>query len=300
MLRWRLLLGAVFIAALIGLFTLDYQAPFPGVVLFPLALLLSWLAAGEILWLLAARDLRPRPGVVRWGATAVVAANIFAAIDPTTPLASLGWPAVAFALALLAAFLGEMHRYERPGEVMERLGLTVLGLAYVGLLLSFVAQMRLLGPEGGRLGSWGVAALASLVITVKMCDIGAYTFGRLFGRHKMSPVLSPGKTWEGAVGGIAFACLGSWVSLALLAPALGVEPRFAWSFLPYGVLVGTSGILGDLAESLIKRDVGRKDSSAWMPGFGGVLDLLDSVLFASPVAYLLWKLGLIAASPAIG
>lgn len=300
MLRWRLLLGAVFIAALIGLFTLDYQAPFPGVVLFPLALLLSWLAAGEILWLLAARDLRPRPGIVRLGALAVVASNLVAAIDPTTPLASLGWPAAAFALAVLAAFLGEMHRYERPGEVMERLGLTVMALAYVGLLLSFVAQMRLLGPEGGRLGSWGVAALASLVITVKMCDIGAYTFGRLFGRHKMSPVLSPGKTWEGAAGGIALACLGGWVALNLLAPALGVEVRFAWAFLPYGVLVGGCGILGDLAESLIKRDVGRKDSSAWMPGFGGVLDLLDSVLFAAPVAFLLWKLGLIAANPAIG
>lgn len=300
MLRWRLVLGAVFIAALIGLFWLDYRAPVPGVVLFPLALLLAWLGSGEVLWLFAARDLKPRAAVVRLGSLAVVAANIVPAIDPTTPLANLGWPAAAFALAVLAAFLGEMHRYERPGEVMERLGLTVLALAYVGLLLSFVTQMRLLGPEGGPAGSWGVAALASLVITVKMCDIGAYTFGRLFGRHKMSPVLSPGKTWEGAVGGIAFACLGSWVSLALLAPALGVEPRFAWSFLPYGILVGVVGIFGDLAESLIKRDVGRKDSSGWMPGFGGVLDLLDSVLFTSPVAYLMWKLGLIAAGPAVG
>ncbi len=300
MLRWRLLLGVVFIALLIGHFWLDHRAPWPGVVLFPLALLLSWLAAGEMLWLLAARGLSPRPGVVRFGCLLIVATNLAPVGFPDTPLLLLGWPLAGFSLAVLAAFLGEMHRYEKPGEVMERLGATVLALAYVGLLLSFVTQMRLLGPAGGTLGSWGVAALASLVITVKAADVGAYTLGRLIGKHKMSPVLSPGKTWEGALGGVLLSCLGAWISLNLLAPELGVEPRFAWSFVAYGVLVGVTGILGDLAESLIKRDMGRKDSSAWMPGFGGVLDLLDSVLFAAPVAFLVWKLGLIVANPAAG
>jgi phosphatidate cytidylyltransferase len=207
------------------------------------------------------------------------------AMDP------LGWPLAAFGIAVLAAFIAEMRRYERPGGVMERLGLSVLGIAYCGLLLAFVVQMRLLGP--GSNGAWGVAAIASLVIVVKMADVGAYTFGRLFGRHKMTPVLSPGKTWEGAAGGLVFCCLGSYLALNWLAPAMtGLPPRFAWAWLPCGVIVGVAGILGDLAESLIKRDVGRKDSSAWMPGFGGVLDLLDSVLFAAPVAFLCWKLGL--------
>jgi phosphatidate cytidylyltransferase len=147
-------------------------------------------------------------------------------------------------------------------------------------------------------GRFGIAAIASLAIVVKMCDIGAYTFGRLLGRRKMTPVLSPGKTWEGAVGGLAFACLGSWLALNWLAPALsaGLAPRSAWCWLGYGLFVGIAGILGDLAEPLIKRDVGRKDSSAWMPGFGGVLDLLDSVLFAAPVAFLCWKLGIAAAA----
>ncbi len=300
MLRWRLLLGTVFIAALILLFGLDHRATFPGVVLFPLALLLSWLASGEILWLLAARNLHPRPGVVRLGSFLIVAANLVPVFWPDTPLANLGWPWAVFSLSLLAAFLGEMHRYERPGEVMERLGLTVFALAYVGVLLSFVAQMRLLGPETGPMGAWGVPALASLVITVKMCDVGAYTFGRLLGKHKMSPVLSPGKTWEGALGGVTFACLGGWLSLNLLSPSMGVTPRSSWVFVVYGVLIGVTGIFGDLAESLVKRDTGRKDSSAWMPGFGGVLDLLDSVLYAAPVAFLAWKLGLIVASPAAG
>lgn len=300
MLRWRLLLGVVFIGLLIGHFWLDHRVPWPGVVLFPLSLLLSWLAAGEMLWLLAARGLSPRPGVVRWGCLLIVATNVAPVCFPDTPLMLMGWPLAGFSLAVLAAFLGEMHRYEKPGEVMERLGVTVLSLAYVGLLLSFVTQMRLLGPAGGALGSWGVAALASLVITVKAADVGAYTLGRLIGKHKMSPVLSPGKTWEGALGGVLLSCLGAWLSLNLLAPELGVEPRFAWSFIAFGVVVGVTGIVGDLAESLIKRDVGRKDSSGWMPGFGGVLDLLDSVLFAAPVAFLVWKLGLIVANPAAG
>jgi phosphatidate cytidylyltransferase len=128
-----------------------------------------------------------------------------------------------------------------------------------------------------------------------MSDVGAYTVGRLIGRHKMAPVLSPGKTWEGVAGGLGFSCLGAWVTFTWLVPAMtGEAPTpAAWRWIVYGLLVGGTGIVGDLAESLIKRDVGRKDSSTWMPGFGGVLDLLDSILIAAPIAYLCWALGLV-------
>jgi phosphatidate cytidylyltransferase len=135
----------------------------------------------------------------------------------------------------------------------------------------------------------------SLILVVKLGDIGAYTLGRLFGRHKMAPVLSPGKTWEGALGAVLAACLGGWLSGFWLVPAMTTATGTVetWRWLVYGVLVGVFGLLGDLAESLIKRDVGRKDSSTWMPGFGGVLDILDSILFAAPVAYLCWVSGLV-------
>ena len=136
-------------------------------------------------------------------------------------------------------------------------------------------------------------ALAALVIVVKMGDIGAYTVGRLFGRHKMAPVLSPGKTWEGArrrtgvcldrrLGGVSFAARqdGTYAGPSLVELA---AVRHCWWAL--------TGILGDLAESLFKRDVGRKDSSTWLPGFGGILDVLDSILFAAPVAYVCWYAG---------
>jgi phosphatidate cytidylyltransferase len=205
----------------------------------------------------------------------------------------LGWPLAAFVVMVLAAFCVEMRRYTAPGRVMEQLSAAIFALAYVGLLFSFLAQLRLVA--GGALG---VPAIASLVIVVKMGDTGAYTVGRLVGRHKLAPVLSPGKTIEGGVGGLVFACLGSWVAIEWLLPQLRpvgmAKLSPTWGWLAYGLIVGIAGMLGDLAESLIKRDLGRKDSSDWMPGFGGVLDVLDSILFAAPVAYLCWAFGVVS------
>ena len=141
-----------------------------------------------------------------------------------------------------------------------------------------------------------MVALVSLIAVVKMGDIGAYTVGRLIGRHKMAPSISPGKTWEGLAGGLLFSCFGSYLTLGVFAPKLGLEtanamPWIGW--IAYGVAVGAAGVLGDLAESLLKRDARRKDSSDWLPGFGGVLDILDSILGAAPVAYLFWVLGVV-------
>jgi len=157
----------------------------------------------------------------------------------------------------------------------------------VGVLFSFLIQLRLM---------WGIGALASLIIVVKMGDTGAYTVGRLIGRRKMAPVLSPGKTIEGAVGALAFACFGAYAAFQWLVPALATgegHASTAWGWLPFGLLVGLTGLFGDLAESLIKRDAGCKDSSRWLPGFGGVLDIFDSILFAAPVAWLCWAMGLV-------
>ena len=151
-------------------------------------------------------------------------------------------------------------------------------------------QLRFAGPAG----DWGIAALASLVIVVKLSDIGAYTVGRLIGRHKLAPHLSPGKTIEGAVGGLAFAGAGAWLALVELWPRLSstsVPALAPWQWLGFAFTVTVAGVVGDLAESLLKRDLGRKDSSDWMPGFGGVLDLVDSILVSAPVAYLWWQYG---------
>jgi phosphatidate cytidylyltransferase len=118
-----------------------------------------------------------------------------------------------------------------------------------------------------------------------MGDTGAYFTGRLLGRHKMAPVLSPKKTWEGAAGGMVAAVLTA-LGINALGPVL--HPLAAVGF---GLTVGIAGLLGDLAESLIKRDCQQKDASQIMPGFGGVLDVVDAIIFAGPVAYawLAWQ-----------
>jgi phosphatidate cytidylyltransferase len=169
---------------------------------------------------------------------------------------------------------------------METLGSEILVVAYIGLLLAATAQLRF--SYGGKVG---YLALGSLVIAAKCGDIGAYTLGRLFGKRKMVPLLSPGKTWMGAVGAVFGAAAGSWAWMHF-APGWFHDgsrgPWPIWSIL-FGAIIGVVGLIGDLCESLIKRDVGRKDSAALMPGFGGLLDLLDSVIYAGPVAYILWR-----------
>jgi phosphatidate cytidylyltransferase len=163
----------------------------------------------------------------------------------------------------------------------------MFALVYVGVMLGWMIQLRML---------WGIGALASLIIVVKMADTGAYAVGRLIGRHPMAPVLSPRKTLEGAVGGLLTAGLVSWAVFAWLVPLMTVQQAYRgawWRSMLFGLVVGGAGMLGDLAESLLKRDVGSRDSSRWLPGFGGVLDLLDSLLLAAPVAWLCWALGLV-------
>jgi phosphatidate cytidylyltransferase len=143
---------------------------------------------------------------------------------------------------------------------------------------------------------WGIGALAAWVIVVKMGDVGAYIVGRMIGRHKMAPLLSPGKTIEGAVGDLAFSCLGSWLAFQYVVPrttSTNLDAGPWWGWIAFGLLVGGAGMIGDLAESLLKRDVGVKDSSPWLPGFGGVLDMIDSLLLAAPVAWFCWATGLV-------
>ncbi|MBX9788120.1 MAG: phosphatidate cytidylyltransferase [Pirellulales bacterium] len=300
MLRWRLALGTTFVATLAALCWLDARAETPGTWLMPLALVLAVLGTQELLGMWSDRPQRPLGPAVYLGNIAIVLANLGTIWRPVM-FGPLGWPAIGLALATILVFWGEMARYTRPGGVAERLGLAALALTYIGLMISFLVQLRLLGPGG----SWGLAALASLVLIVKTSDIGAYTVGRLFGRHKMAPVLSPGKTLEGAAGALAAALLAAWVSQAWLIPAIvtaGDEAATApgdsssaasvvpdWGWIVAGLSLCVVGIVGDLAESLLKRDAGRKDSSNWMPGFGGVLDLIDSLLLTAPVAYLLWS-----------
>jgi len=180
-------------------------------------------------------------------------------------------------VALLGAFLYEMATFRDAATSVERLSLMYWSVAYLGFLPSFFAQLRWLGNSPAS----GTCALALAIFVPKCGDIGAYFAGRRFGRRAMAPVLSPKKTWEGAAGGIVasvFAAILIDRVLPSMLPGILAEIGF-------GITVGIAGMLGDLAESLIKRDCQRKDASAVVPGFGGALDVVDAVIFAAPVAY---------------
>src|SRR5207249_10685375 len=130
-----------------------------------------------------------------------------------------------------------------------------------------------------------VLAMAMTIFIPKCCDTGAYTFGRLIDRLKMAPAISHGKTWEGLAGGMTTAVVAALVlnRLGPVLPGDGVLSDVAAA--GFGLTVGGAVVLGDLAESLIKRQYRQKDASHAMPGFGGVLDVVDSIVFAAPVAY---------------
>ena len=294
MLGWRVFISTILVPVLIGIFVLDHRAGESAPYLFGLSLLLVWRGAYEFADLLKTRSFSPSFLLIGGGSTLVLAAtwaphfgSASGGIDLPTALTGTDLAIVAFALCVLAAFLRGAIRYKEPGSTMETLGADVLGIAYLGVLLSVTAQLRwVAGVQAGYL------VLASLVIGAKCGDIGGYTLGRLFGKKKLVPTLSPGKTWMGAYGAVLGSSLAvsAWLHFA---PGYfftdGQPCPILWS-LVYGATIGVVGLVGDLAESLIKRDCGKKDSAVLMPGFGGLLDLLDSVLYAGPVAVVLWKL----------
>ena len=171
--------------------------------------------------------------------------------------------------------------FREPGRSVERIAIAIWVVTYLGLLPSFLIQLRFLPSVPGDL-HWARNALLLTIFVPKCCDIGAYCTGRLIGRRKMTPRLSPKKTWEGAAGGLVLA-----IAAAILGSSFGQCPNH-WPLkaVAFGAVVGVMGTLGDLAESLIKREGQKKDASQAVPGFGGVLDVIDSVLFAAPVAYI--------------
>lgn len=312
MLHWRILIGTTLVTLVTTLAYLDYSYSRPGLIMAPLALVGAVLAAGELVRLFESnatlpkespdlprhQALAPSRWVVWTGALVTVLFSFvpawWVAYPADNAIGRCGWIALGLAVSFLAAVVVEMVRYKEPGIATVRLAQAVFAIVYAGGLMAFVVELRLLGGEPwGDDGRWGMVAILSLIAVVKGNDTGAYIAGHLFGKHKMTPVLSPGKTWEGALGGMALAIVAAALCLGPMAKAFNCVSTHShlwhWSgVVTYGVLVGIAGIAGDLAISLLKRDAGLKNSSTWLPGMGGILDLLDSVLFGAPIAYLLW------------
>ncbi|MGA1236828.1 MAG: phosphatidate cytidylyltransferase [Limisphaerales bacterium] len=169
-----------------------------------------------------------------------------------------------------------------PGNVngMAGVGMTLFGLMYVPWLLNFIQAINYFP----RIDGHGPYYVLYFILVTKFSDTGAYAVGSLIGRHKMIPRVSPGKTWEGFGGALLFSA-GASVAFAYWAgdrlPGMDLVHGVV-----LGVLLGASAVLGDLIESLFKRESGLKDSGHFFPGIGGILDLLDSILFNAPLMYL--------------
>lgn len=175
--------------------------------------------------------------------------------------------------SLMALLLYQYCRFGTSG-IIANCGANYFSIIYLGLFSAFVMGIRI------DAGLW---PLVMFIFVIKSSDIGAYAIGSSFGKHKFSPNISPGKTWEGMAGALATAVI---VSLLF---AMTCDIMAWWQAVIFGIGFAFIGQVGDLAESMMKRDARQKDASNNVPGFGGILDIVDSPLFAAPLAYLFFK-----------
>lgn len=291
MLIWRVLISALLIPLIFAAFYCDARLGKSAPILLAFVAIVAWRGSSELVDLLRTRSFTPNRPLVMM-CSVLVAVSSWYGRFPHMPIAiasdgnTLAQVTLTYSCTVLALFLFATYRYREPGQSMETLGAELLIVSYIGVLLGVATQLRwVAGSEAGYL------VIGSLLVVVKGGDIGAYFFGKYLGRRKMVPLLSPGKTWAGAVGALVGSAIGGVLWLRYATPFFNVTwivPEWHWSAI-YGLILGVVGLIGDLCESLIKRDVGKKDSASLFPGFGGLLDLADSVLYAGPVAYILWK-----------
>lgn len=230
-------------------------------------------------------------------------------VRKVSPLLGAGLAVVAYCsneyyLTLLLTFailsvLMTQLTHEDISAAITSISVSITGILYVGWLLSHTILVRNLGitlaasrPEAGKVlerspltDDLGLFFTIMILACVFLNDTGAYFVGKKWGRHKLSPTISPKKTWEGFFGGVA-ACLATACLVNLV-----FQADFGYGHaLMVGLLVAVFGTLGDLVESLIKRDAQIKDSGTLFPGHGGILDRLDSILFSFPIVYYYLKI----------
>jgi len=194
----------------------------------------------------------------------VIPLSIMSRFEPTKK-----WELLFIVLMLVFLIIMQFKRRNTSGVIVD-ISTTVFGIIYVSWFFSFLIKIRQL--DGG------VGLFVAVLLITKLGDIGAYLIGKRFGRTPLMPRISPKKSVEGAIAGLVFSVCGALASRPLL--------NFTYPHLIFiGIFIGLLGQLGDLSESLIKRDCQVKDSGNILPGMGGVLDEIDSLLFTAPVFY---------------
>jgi phosphatidate cytidylyltransferase len=189
-------------------------------------------------------------------------------------------------LFMVTIFARQMFR-GAENDPLRAMSYTVFGLFYIPWLFSFITKIIYLTPRLESGMTSGQYYVLYLVGVTKFSDMGAYVFGSLFGKHPFAPHISPKKTWEGFAGALFTSLLCSYWMYALMPEKLSA---FGFGDLTVlGLLLGFGAVIGDLAESIVKRGAHTKDSSAMLPGIGGTLDLVDSLLFTAPLLFFYMK-----------
>jgi phosphatidate cytidylyltransferase len=254
----------------------------------PLALL-SAQAAAETYDMALAKDVRP----FRWPGMFVAGSFVLMAASHPSFRGMSPWILGAAGLLTAAALVMAMVARWPEGKPLSAVAVTVFGALYGGLALAFVPLLRASPTAFGwgepRASSWAAVAIVALPLsTTWIGDGAAYFVGTAWGRKKMAPQLSPAKSWVGAYAGVVGSALAAMGWYALARPLLaGMPIREVWQAALVGALLGVVAQVGDLVESLLKREAGVKNSGNVFPGHGGVLDRTDSLIFALPAAYVL-------------
>jgi len=236
----------------------------------------AFVGAREYYQMGAAKQHNPEAVIGEWGCVAMVLCAL--APEPQLVYVMLMYLSVVMAAAWLHILRGH--------PTMDDLAVTVFGLTWVGLMAAHISMLH----NEDRIGP-GLVTMA--LTAVVLSDTGAYFAGKNLGRRKLAPRISPNKTIEGSIGGLVAAMAGMGIIVAIRDYFdTDLLPDWAWyRYVVTGLIIAVAGQVGDLVESLVKRDAGVKDSGAVLPGHGGVLDRCDGMLFAGPVMYYLQFLG---------
>ncbi|WP_337864592.1 phosphatidate cytidylyltransferase [Ignavibacterium sp.] len=191
-------------------------------------------------------------------------------------------PVVDFKLLLSLWFmlLLIIELFRNKQSALINLGITTFGFLYFALMGSSLIAIREFYPNVNQLYTQGAFLMFSILGTIWICDSAAFFFGTALGKHKLFPRVSPKKSWEGAIFGFLFAILSMILFQKIFISFLSMGTTVG-----LGIIIGTAGQIGDLVESLLKRDAGVKDSSNLIPGHGGIFDRFDSLLFSAPFIY---------------
>jgi phosphatidate cytidylyltransferase len=298
-LKNRLTFGPLMLLGLFALLWLDYAAQkwtqnwyglpngIGGVGVTLLMLIITPSASLELALLFTAERVRPYRVLSIAGSSALILHAFATQFPAFRPISTSCLAFIIVFVMLTAALLRAID--QKTEDAIHRMAGTVLATMYLGGLTWFLIALRVKHSDGLHPHFRGSTSIVLLILlAVKFTDIGAYFGGRALGRHKLIPWLSPGKTWEGLFFGLLTAGgVGAICTLYIDPPSYDLP---WWKGVLFGIVIGGVGQLGDLLESLMKRDAEVKDSGRLIPGFGGILDIMDSPLLAAPFAYLLFSL----------